>query len=165
MTSHEEIECALQGRLTADPVQRTSKTGKAWLSMNVAVGSGDMVQYVSVALFGDTVADTAARLTKGERVYVEGRIKVNAWTDKDGRERSGLSVASFNVVPLGQIGKRKPARRNDAGPAGHQPGEPDPASRQRAPGRQQRDAAARADWQRPPGAGRDSSADDAATPF
>ena len=78
----EDIECAFSGRLTAEPVPRTAKSGKAWLPLNLAVGSGDAVTFVSVALFGDTVAEMAARLHKGDRAYVEGRLQLRTWTKR-----------------------------------------------------------------------------------
>ncbi len=129
MSDH-EIECALAGRLTADPVQRTGKSGKPWLAMNVAVGSGDAVKFVSFALFGDSVPEVAERLRKGGRAYVEGKITLRQWTGQDGQSRAGLSVSSFHVVPLGQIGRRRPARTKPQAACTN------PAAR---------------DWQRPPG--------------
>lgn len=104
----DDIECAFTGKVGTDPVMRTTKAGKAWLGFSVAVGTHDATQWVQVALFGDGVAETAARLAKGDRVYVEGKIKLNAWTDANGKERSGLSAASFHLVPLGQIGRKRP---------------------------------------------------------
>ena len=47
MSDFGEIEAALTGRLTTDPAQRTSKAGKEWLSLNVAVGSGDAAPQLS----------------------------------------------------------------------------------------------------------------------
>lgn len=128
--SEHEIECALTGRLTADPVQRTGKSGKPWLAMNIAIGSGDAVQFVSVALFADSVPEVAGRLRRGDRAYVEGKITLRQWTGLDGHSSAGLSVASFHVVPLGQIGRRRPAR------AKPHPACTNPAAR---------------DWQRPQG--------------
>src|SRR5262249_6659576 len=99
------------GRLTADPVERVSKSGKSWFAMSFAVGSGDAVQFVSVALFGDNVPQTTGRLHKGDRAYVKGRLQPRPWTDNDDRERVELSVSSFYVAPLGQIGRRRPAKQ------------------------------------------------------
>ena len=53
--------------------------------------------------------ELAGSLHKSDRAYVEGRLKLNTWADKDGRERSGLQVAATLVQPLGQIGRRKPS--------------------------------------------------------
>ena len=103
------IETAFSGRIGQDPQLRQSKSGKAWLSFSLAVGSGDEAQWVSVAVFGDRAIELSGSLHKGDRAYVEGRLKLNTWADKDGRERSGLQVAATLVQPLGQIGRRKPS--------------------------------------------------------
>ena len=137
----EEIECALSARLTADPVERVGKSGKPWLAMSMGVGSGDAVQFVSVALFGDTVPEMTGRLCKGDRAYVEGRLQLRTWTDKDGSARAGLSVSSFHVVPLGQIGRRRPFKPKASNGKPMMAGDTDDARR---------------DSQRPPSAGPDT---------
>jgi single-stranded DNA-binding protein len=43
-------------------------------------------------------------LRKGTEVYCEGRLKLDSWTGRDGRERTGLSVAAAKVEVLGKIG-------------------------------------------------------------
>ena len=40
-------------------------------------------------------ARALAGLAKGAQVYVEGRLSLNAWTGKDGQQRTGLSVAAW----------------------------------------------------------------------
>jgi single-stranded DNA-binding protein len=39
-------------------------------------------------------------------VYVEGRLTMNTWEGKDGLQRAGLSVTAWQVLPLGQIGRK-----------------------------------------------------------
>ena len=102
------IESAFTGRVGQPPTVRTSKAGKPWCTFSVAVGADDDTQWVNVSAFGET-AEAIATLQKGARVYVEGRLKLNAWTTHDGTERTGLQVAATLVQPLGQIGKRRPA--------------------------------------------------------
>jgi single-strand DNA-binding protein len=104
------IEAALVGRLGGDPELRTSQAGKPWARFSVAVGEGDAAQWVSVACFGECAERAAERLTKGDRCYVEGTIRLNEWTDHEGGQRHGVQVAAWKVEPLGQIGQRKPAK-------------------------------------------------------
>lgn len=112
------IEVAFEGRLGQAPTLRTSQTGKPWLAMSLAVGGdegGDGKQWVSVSVFG-TQAEALVSIEPGTRVYCEGRLKLETWQDRDGRERSGLKVTAWRVELLGQIGKRKPAKvRGDRG--------------------------------------------------
>ncbi len=43
-------------------------------------------------------------------MYCEGRLSLNAWTGRDGAERTGLSVSAWRVEVLGRIGKSRPAK-------------------------------------------------------
>ena len=106
------IECAFVGRLSQDPELRTSQAGKPWAALSVGVGEGDKVQWVRVSVFCST-AEAVASLAKGASVYVEGRLKLDTWTGKDGNERSGLSVAASVAQPMGQIGRKKLAKLPD----------------------------------------------------
>ena len=111
---HDTIECALAGRVGQEPQMRTSQAGKTWLSFSIAVGSGETAQWVQVAAFGALAEDLADRLRKGDRAYVEGRVRLNTWTDKAGAQRAGLSVSASVVHPLGQIGRRRQAAKSNA---------------------------------------------------
>ena len=54
-----------------------------------------------------------ASCTKGDRVYIEGSIKLDAWRGQDGVERHGLSVAAFRVEQTHQIGRNRPKRERN----------------------------------------------------
>lgn len=103
------IECALQGTLGRDPTRRTAASGREWVSFSVAVGEDPDVQWVEVACFGP-MADAAGGLVKGDRCYVEGRIKLRAWQNNDGSTRTTLSVAASLVQPMGKIGQQRPKK-------------------------------------------------------
>jgi single-strand DNA-binding protein len=103
------IECAFEGRLGGAPTLRTSQAGKPWCALNVVHGKDDAATWLSVAVFGSQ-AETVAGLEKGALVYIEGRITLDTWQDNEGRERSGLKVAASLVQPLGQIGRKRPAK-------------------------------------------------------
>lgn len=104
------IECAFFGFLSADAEQRKSQAGKPWVRLNVGVGQAETLQWVSVAVFGKA-AEKAAELKKGDRCYIEGRIKLDTWRGNDGVERhGGLSVAAFRCEQTHQIGRNRPKR-------------------------------------------------------
>jgi single-strand DNA-binding protein len=107
------IECALFGSLGRDAEAKTSKTGKPYLRLNVRVGDGDGVQWVSVMVFDQSAIDAVDKLIKGARVYVEGSLSVNEWTDQAGAKRHGLSVMSWHCR-LAQIGHNRPKRDKPA---------------------------------------------------
>jgi single-stranded DNA-binding protein len=71
---------------------------------------------LQIAVFGDKANSLA--LAKGDRCYVEGRLKLESWQGKDGQERQGLKVSAWRVERLGEIGKNKPAAARDDMKAG-----------------------------------------------
>jgi single-strand DNA-binding protein len=110
------IEVAFHGFVAADAEAKTSQAGKAWTRLRAGVGQGDDITWVSIAVFGPA-AEAAAALKKGDRIYVEGNIKLDSWTGNDGVERTGLSVAAFKCERTHLIGKNRLRRDGDARPA------------------------------------------------
>jgi single-stranded DNA-binding protein len=110
------IECALFGTLTKDADARTGKSGKPFALLNLLVGDGDGRQFVSAIVFGEA-AGNVATLEKGRRVYLEGKIEISEWTDREGTKKHSLKVASFHAVEVSKIGRRrerKPADKSSA---------------------------------------------------
>ena len=87
---HGNIEAAFIGRLGQDHELKTSAAGKPWARLSVAVGVGDEAQWVSVAVFGEAAERLCAALEKGNKVYVEGTLRLREWTGKGGEKRTGL---------------------------------------------------------------------------
>jgi single-strand DNA-binding protein len=98
------IDCAFFGFLAGDAEARVSQAGNAWTKLRVGVGRDEAVQWLNVACFGKA-ADVAAELRKGDRVYVEGTIKMDTWRGNDGQERHGLNVAAFKIERTHRIGR------------------------------------------------------------
>ena len=100
------IQCAFTGKLGQDAELKTSKSGNPWLSFSVAVdeASEESTTWIRIAVFGELATRLHPELKKGTEVYCEGRLKLDSWTGRDGRERSGLSVAASRVEVLGGIG-------------------------------------------------------------
>ena len=102
------IESAFFGVLGKDPELKTSKSGAAYATLAVVVGEDADSQWVRVACFGETAEQIAIRAKKGDKVYVEGTLTLNTWTDKTtGEERHGLNVAAWRVDKLANIGKAR----------------------------------------------------------
>jgi len=106
------IECALFGTLTKDADARTGKSGKPFALLNLLVGDGDTRQFVSAIVFGDA-AGNVGTLEKGRRVYLEGKIEISEWTDREGNTKHGLKVASFHAVEVSKIGRRRDRKPAD----------------------------------------------------
>ena len=70
-----------------------------------------------MAVFGETAERLCQALHKGDRVYVEGTLRLSEWTGRDGEKRTGLSVAAWKAEKLGVIGRNKPPKRRARGSA------------------------------------------------
>jgi single-stranded DNA-binding protein len=110
------IESAFFGALGRDAEAKTSKAAKPYLRLNVRVGDGDTTQWVSVLAFDPRAIEQADKFMKGARVYVEGRLSADEWTNAEGVKRFGFSVMSWHCR-LSELGRNKSARKNgDAKP-------------------------------------------------
>lgn len=103
------------GNLTRDPELRYTPKGTAVATISLAVNdrykSGEEwkeeTTFIDVDLFGKTAENVAQYQKKGSSIFVEGRMKLDTWDDKDsGQKRSKLKVAANNVQFLGG-GKEK----------------------------------------------------------
>jgi single-strand DNA-binding protein len=100
------IECAFIARVGTEPEMKVSQAGKPWASFSACVGDkDDEQQWLRIAIFGDKA--TSISVAKGDRIYVEGRLKLENWTSKIGEAKSGMKVAAWKVERLGEIGKNR----------------------------------------------------------
>lgn len=116
------IQCALTGKLHQDVELKTSKTGKPYLTFSVAIdmeASEEATTWARVVVFGGLATELHPALRKGAEVYVEGKLRLESWTGRDGRERTGLSVAAARVEVLGKIGFDPAPREPEPPPEGH----------------------------------------------
>jgi single-stranded DNA-binding protein len=58
-------------------------------------------------------ATTAATLKKGDKVYVEGTVRVDTWRGNDGLERHTLAVAAFKCERTHKIGRARDKRTSE----------------------------------------------------
>jgi single-stranded DNA-binding protein len=112
------IEAAFFGALAADAEQKVSKADRRYLRFRVRVGDGDSAQWVSVMSFDERAIDVADKMTKGARIYCEGRLEISEWRGQDGAQRHGLSCMSWHTR-LAQIGRQKPKRERANGTHKH----------------------------------------------
>ena len=115
---------ACTGRLGNDPDLAYTVAGKPRLTFNLAVDENTTAtedraapetQWVRVTVWGDTATQLAEQLRKGSACYVEGRVRLDRWTDKaTGEPRAGLSVSAWRCDVHGAIGKNAPRRESAA---------------------------------------------------
>jgi single-strand DNA-binding protein len=101
------------GNLTRDLELRYTPTGTAVGSCGIAstrkFKSGDQqkeeVLFVDITFFGRTAEIANQYLRKGSKVLVEGRLKLDSWTDQNGAKRSKHSVVVENMTMLDSKGE------------------------------------------------------------
>jgi len=94
----------LMGRLTRDPDQRTTSTGKTIASFSIAVdrgGQDDAADFFDVTAWEKLGELVMQYLSKGRRVLVQGRLRQDSWDDKEtGKRRSRIEVVATDVTFL-----------------------------------------------------------------
>ncbi len=100
----------LVGNLGRDPEVRTFPSGDRVANVTIATSSkyknraGEMVEETEwhrVSFFGRLAEVVEQYLRKGSQVYVEGRIKTNKYTDKDGIEKYATEIRADQMQMLG----------------------------------------------------------------
>ena len=94
----------LLGRLTRDPEQRTTASGKNVVSFSIAVdrqSQDDQADFFNITAW-DKLGDLVMQyLSKGRRVLIQGRLRQDSWEDKDtGKRQSRLEVTASDVTFL-----------------------------------------------------------------
>lgn len=97
------------GNLGRDPEVRYTQSGSAVATLRLAVserrkdGDGwkDHTEWISVVCFGRTAENAGQYLSKGKRVYVEGRMQTREYSDKDGNRRWTTEVVAQTLTFLG----------------------------------------------------------------
>jgi len=94
----------LLGRLTRDPEQRTTASGKNVVSFSIAVDrptQDDQADFFNITAW-DKLGDLVMQyLSKGRRVLVQGRLRQDSWEDKEtGKRQSRIEVTASDVTFL-----------------------------------------------------------------
>jgi single-strand binding protein len=94
----------LLGRLTRDPEQRTTASGKNVVSFSIAVdrqSQDDQADFFNITAW-DKLGDLVMQyLSKGRRVLIQGRLRQDSWEDKDtGKRQSRIEVTASDVTFL-----------------------------------------------------------------
>lgn len=99
----------LMGNLTRDVELRTTNSNLSIAKLGLAVNrrwrtpegeDREEVTFVDCDAFGRTAETLAKYLSKGRPVFIEGRLKLDQWEDKEGNKRSklGVVVESFQFI-------------------------------------------------------------------
>lgn len=104
----------LMGRLTRDPELRYTPSGMAIAKLGLAVNrtwrsqdsreKNEETTFIDVDAFGKQAETIGQYLKKGRPIYLEGRLKLDSWEDKQSgqkRSRLGVVLESFQFIDGG----------------------------------------------------------------
>ena len=115
----------LLGNLGADPELKVTAGGQAVLKLRLATTETyldrnntrqERTEWHRVTLWGKRAEALAKFLTKGERIFVEGRISTSSY-EKDGEKRYSTEVVANNIILAGR-GKGGDREFSDTGGGG-----------------------------------------------
>jgi len=103
------------GHLGRDPEMRYTPSGRPVTTFTLAVSrawnSADgerhsETEWFSVVAWGNLAEICKQYLGKGQQVYVEGRLQVRRWDDKEGQKHSSVEIVASEMMMLGE--RREP---------------------------------------------------------
>ena len=106
----------IYGNLTRDPEMKALPSGQNVTNFSVATNQTwkdkdgkqqDATEYHNVVVFGKTAENVAKYLTKGNAVYIEGRLQTRSW-EKDGAKQYRTEIVAESV----QFGPKKEGSTN-----------------------------------------------------
>lgn len=98
-----------------DPELRYTPQGTAVCNFSMATSEKrrdkagewqDLTTWFRVTLWGKQGENAAKYLTKGSQVYIEGRLRIEEWQDRDGKDRYTIEVNGSDMQFLGGGGSR-----------------------------------------------------------
>lgn len=114
----------LVGNLGRDPELRYTPDGTPVCTFSLATNerrrdkntgeNNDVTTWFRVTLWRRQAEVASQYLTRGKPVYIEGRLRVEEYTDRDGKTRHSLEVTATDMQFIGS------ARGEDAGGGGQQ---------------------------------------------
>lgn len=118
----------LIGNLTFDPDFRQTNSGSSVCKLRLAVNlrwksssgkSKEDTLFVDVEAWGRTAEFCKDYLSKGRRVFVEGRLTEDRWEDREtGQKRSKVKIVADRV----QFADSKPQGESEQGPVSNNQG-------------------------------------------
>jgi single-strand DNA-binding protein len=103
------------GHLGRDPEMRYTPNGRPVTSFSVATtrtwtsAEGERreeTEWFNVVAWGNLAEICKAHLTKGQQVYVEGRLQTRGWEDEDGKKHFRTELVASEMILLGD--RRQP---------------------------------------------------------
>lgn len=89
----------LVGNAGTEPKISTSKQNNEFVTLSIATNErvcrndewSTHTEWHNLVFFGKSI-ETAKKLKKGDQVFIEGKIRSNKWTDKEGVSRTAINI-------------------------------------------------------------------------
>lgn len=114
MSSKGVNKCILIGNLGADPDTRYTNSGTPICTLSLATSESwtdrqsgqkqERTEWHRVKVFGKLAEICQEYLRKGRQVYIEGSLRTDKYTGKDGIERYSTDIIANNMQMLGGPG-------------------------------------------------------------
>lgn len=97
------LKASIIGNIGGDPEMKYSASGAPFLRFNVASNGRvrgtdgswtDETTWVRCTVFGQRAESLSQYLSKGVRVYVDGRLEARPWTGQNGQINAGLELVA-----------------------------------------------------------------------
>jgi len=115
-------KATILGVLGRDPDVKYASSGNAVCTLSVATNEEwkdkqtgekkESVEWHRVKIFGRLAEVAGEYLTKGARVYLEGKIKTESW-EKDGEKKYQTVIVADEMIMLGEPGAQRASRNSD----------------------------------------------------
>src|SRR5262249_36494610 len=115
----------LIGNLGQDPELKYTQGGQAVLSLRIATNDSyvnragerqERTEWHSVTVWGKRGEALSKILSKGTKVFVEGRLQTRSWEDKNGGpKRYATEINASDIILLGSRGAGGPRTNYDEG--------------------------------------------------
>jgi single-strand DNA-binding protein len=105
------LKAQIIGNVGSDPEMRYAASGSPFLRFNVASNGRtrtpdgewkDETIWVRVTVFGQRAETLSQHLTRGVRVYVDGRLETRPWIDRSNEPRAGLELLADTIEFVGR---------------------------------------------------------------
>ena len=96
------------GRAGKDPEMKYFDSGKARTTFSMAVSrwdsktSAEITDWFNIELWDKTAETAGTYVKKGSLLLIDGRLRVNKFTGKDGQEREYYSIVGNRMRLLGK---------------------------------------------------------------
>lgn len=104
----------LIGNLTRDPELRQTPSGQNVASFSVATNrrwttqqgeTQDATEFHEIVAWGKLAEIAEQLLSKGKKVYIEGRLQTRSWDAPDGSKRQRTEIIAENIIALSPRGE------------------------------------------------------------